>query len=100
MFGIGEKLKAFVERHLWGENLLNASKEDKAVQILQREPTPDELVLGWEEGEDEESGQLVRQLKGVPQHYRSTHFYIVGASGSDGSMRTTFSFKKSKSSEC
>ena len=82
MPNIGEKLKAFLERHLWGENLLNASKEEKTVQILQREPTPDELVLGWEEGEDEESGQPFRQLKGVPQHYRSTHFYIVGASGS------------------
>lgn len=76
-----EKLKAFVERHFWGGNLLNASAEE-TVQILQRESTPDELVLGWAEDTDEVTKQTTILLKGITQEHRATHFYVVGASGS------------------
>src|SRR3989344_3247087 len=82
MSGKLEKIKAFFERLFWGENLLNASNKEEATQILQREPTPDELVLGWAEGTDETTKQTTILPKGVSQEHRSTHFYVVGASGS------------------
>lgn len=56
-------------------------RNDGAI-VRSREPNPDELVLGWATGKDETSGREVRQLKGVLNEDRDTHFYIVGASGS------------------
>src|SRR3989344_3623846 len=50
--------------------------------LRERTPNPEELALGWAEGEDDETGKPLIQLKGVPQDYRRTHFYVVGASGS------------------
>lgn len=49
--------------------------------IRHREPTRDELALGWSEGEDDETGRPLVQLVGVPQEHRATHMYVVGASG-------------------
>src|SRR3989338_9713157 len=65
-----------------GRELPLFANENLEPVVRSRMPNADELVLGWAESEDEETGQPVRQLMGVPQHYRSTHFYIVGASGS------------------
>ncbi|MFH0852619.1 MAG: hypothetical protein V1845_03380, partial [bacterium] len=50
--------------------------------IRQRPPNPDELALGWADGEDDETGSEVTQLKGVKQSHRDAHFYIVGATRS------------------
>jgi len=50
--------------------------------IHQRPPNPDELALGWADGEDDETGSEVTQLKGVKQSHRDAHFYIVGATRS------------------
>jgi type IV secretory pathway VirB4 component len=73
-----EKIKAFFERFFWGKNLLNASKEG-SVKILQREPAPDELVLGWAEGTDETTQETTILPKGIKQEARDAHFYVVGA---------------------
>ena len=73
-----EKIKAFFERLFWGKNLLNASGE-RSVKILQREPTPDELVLGWAEGTDETTKETTILPKGIKQEARDAHFYVVGA---------------------
>jgi len=50
--------------------------------IRQRPPNPDELALGWADGEDDETGGEITQLKGVKQSHRDAHFYIVGATRS------------------
>ncbi len=50
--------------------------------IRQRPPNPDELALGWADGEDDETGSEITQLKGVKQSHRDAHFYIVGATRS------------------
>ncbi len=47
-----------------------------------REPTPDELALGFAEGKDEEQNRAIYQAKFIPQSDRNIHFYVVGASGS------------------
>ena len=47
--------------------------------IRQRPPNPDELALGWADGEDDETGGEITQLKGVKQSHRDAHFYVVGA---------------------
>src|SRR4030042_4928415 len=73
-----EKIKAFFERLFWGKNLLNAPGE-KSVKILRREPTPDELVLGWAEGTDEATRETTILPKGIKQEARDAHFYVVGA---------------------
>jgi len=73
-----EKIKAFFERLFWGKNLLNASGEE-SVKILRREPTPDELVLGWAEGTDEATKETTILPKGIKQETRDAHFYVVGA---------------------
>jgi hypothetical protein len=73
-----EKIKAFFERFFWGKNLLNAPGE-KSVKILRREPTPDELVLGWAEGTDEAARETTILPKGIKQEARDAHFYVVGA---------------------
>ena len=66
----------------WKRDYPLFSDENLESVVRSREPNADELALGWAESEDEETGQPVRQLMAVPQRYRSTHFYIVGASGS------------------
>jgi hypothetical protein len=50
--------------------------------ILQRKPKTDELMLGFAEGESEEEGRPVQQLKGIAQADRKKHCYVVGGSGS------------------
>ena len=52
------------------------------VKIKQRQPSKDELTLGWAWGIAEENDERLYQLKGIEQKYRDTHFYIIGASGS------------------
>ncbi len=50
--------------------------------IRTRQPKIDERVLGWAKSIDEATGKEVRQLTGISMQDRdSTHFYIVGASG-------------------
>lgn len=49
--------------------------------VRHREPNSDELALGWIMNEDEKTGRPVIEFVGVPQEHRSTHFYVVGASG-------------------
>jgi hypothetical protein len=46
--------------------------------IRERPPRKDELALGFAEGED--GRRIVRQMKGVLQEDRITHFYVMGAS--------------------
>ena len=58
------------------------SEENLEPIVRSRMPNADELALGYAENKDEESEQPIKQLMAVPQSYRSTHFYIVGASGS------------------
>ena len=50
--------------------------------ILQREPTRDELALGYAHVGEDDNGNPLWKLKGVPQSHRSTHLYVVGSSGS------------------
>ena len=64
------------------EELPLFADSDEEALVRSRQPNPDELALGWAEGESDETNQPVFQLKGVPQEYRRTHFYVVGASGS------------------
>jgi hypothetical protein len=49
--------------------------------VRQREPNPDELALGYAWGTEEKENREVWQLKGIKQTDRSTHFYIIGGSG-------------------
>jgi type IV secretory pathway TraG/TraD family ATPase VirD4 len=49
-------------------------------RVYRRQPDSNELALGFAHGEDNDGG--IVQLKGISQEARSTHFYIVGASGS------------------
>ncbi len=49
--------------------------------IRDREPSKDELVLGWAFGIDEETDTQIVQMKGMPQKDRDRHFYVVGSSG-------------------
>jgi len=72
------KIKGLIERFFWGKNLLDTSKEE-SVKILQREPQPDELVLGWAEHTDETTKETTILPKGIKQEARDAHFYIVGA---------------------
>ena len=51
------------------------------IRVKQREPSKDELALGWAYGYDEKTDETVYQLKGINQKYRETHFYTIGASG-------------------
>lgn len=52
------------------------------VKIKEGQPGKNELALGWAFGVEKETNANVLQLKGIDQKYRSTHFYIIGASGS------------------
>ncbi len=62
----------------WGKNLLNADKKE-SVKVLRREPTSDELVLGWVENTDEATLETTILSKGISQENRDAHFYVVGA---------------------
>lgn len=73
-------LKSLIERLFWGENLLR-QKRDETLIIRERAANADELMLGSAEGEDEETGQPVVQLKGISQEHRNKHFYIAGGTG-------------------
>lgn len=75
-----DKINAYFERLFWSDNLLHANRVGK-FEELQREPTPDELVLGWAEGTDEVTNTTTRLLKGILQEHRSTHMYVIGGSG-------------------
>lgn len=55
--------------------------ETPEVIVRERKPTKKELALGWTLGIEEETDFPIKQLKGIPQEYRSTHFYVIGASG-------------------
>ena len=57
--------------------LFDETKEGSVV--LDREPKPDELAIGYAEGY--EGNRNIKVLKGVRQKDRLTHFYIVGGSG-------------------
>ena len=50
-------------------------------RVYRRQPDSNELALGFAWGQ-ENDGEEIYQLKGVSQQARSTHFYVVGASGS------------------
>jgi len=58
---------------------VQSEPEAPGVIVRERKPTRDELALGWAQGIEEETDLPVIQLKGVPQEYRSTHFYVIGA---------------------
>ena len=58
------------------------TSENKEPLVRSRPPNPDELALGWANGEDDETGGEITQLKGVKQSHRDAHFYIVGATRS------------------
>lgn len=49
--------------------------------VRNREPTKDELALGWAVGIDDETDDRIIQMKGISQKDRDRHFYIVGGSG-------------------
>ena len=51
------------------------------IVVYEREPNPDELVLGYAVGKDD-NGQEIKVQKGIPQEDRATHHYIIGGSGS------------------
>ncbi|MDO8728900.1 MAG: putative DNA binding domain-containing protein [bacterium] len=55
--------------------------ESKSPTLSRRTANPDELMLGFAEVKDRD-GNIDWRLKGVSQAHRSTHFYVVGASGS------------------
>lgn len=73
-------MRFFVGRRRKVLPLWTAEKGESVVR--QRPPNPDELALGWADGEDDETGSEVTQLKGVKQSHRDAHFYIVGATRS------------------
>lgn len=62
----------------WGKNLLGGEKTP-SFKVLEREPTSDELELGWVENTDEITLETLRLPKGIPQEAREAHFYVVGA---------------------
>lgn len=66
------------DEFFWGKNLLNAGKKE-SVKVFQREPTSDELVLGWVENTDETTFETIQLTKGISQTARDAHFYVVGA---------------------
>ena len=71
-----------IRNNIYAVKRLPTKPEKRPPTIKSRLPDPDELALGWATETDEETEQTVHQLKGVSQEHRSTHFYVVGASGS------------------
>lgn len=73
----------FLKKLFYGGGVpdLPLALEEKELVVRSREPEADELALGFADGKDETENRPVRQLKGVSQLLRSTHFYVVGASG-------------------
>jgi hypothetical protein len=51
------------------------------IGLLFRQPRADEFALGFALERKRGGGGEVLRLKGVPQEHRSTHFYIVGSTG-------------------
>jgi len=71
-----KKLSALIKPKVRGLEI-----KDKGLVIREREPTRDELALGYVRGIDEETDEPVYQLKGIPQKDRARHFYVIGATG-------------------
>lgn len=68
---------SFFDRYLWGKNLLREQPDETPI-VRHRLPNPDELVLGYAYGEDEETGRPLWQLKAISQELRKAHCYIIG----------------------
>ena len=75
--GIKEWLK---ENGIYEEKRVPQTPNSKPFAIQSRQPTADELALGFAIVKDEDGNKMAK-LRGVPQSSRATHFYIVGASG-------------------
>ncbi len=75
--GFKEWLK---ENGIYEVKRLPRKPKPKPFTIKRRQPTADELSLGYANTKDKDGSEALT-LKGVPQSYRSTHFYVVGASG-------------------
>ena len=60
-----------------------AQSEPDAPEVIirEREPTKDELCLGYAPGIDEKTDAPIWQMKGIPQEDRDRHFYVIGATG-------------------
>ena len=54
---------------------------EPSFEVRAREPSPDELALGWTVERDEAQNKNVQQLVGMANADRATHMYAVGASG-------------------
>lgn len=65
---------------MWGKNLV-CEERDKAPIVRGRAANSDELMLGYAEGEDKETGSPLIQLKGINQEHRASHCYIIGQTG-------------------
>ena len=57
------------------------AETEMETEMRYREPSPDELVLGWAQAVDLETDTNIFQLKGIKQEDRESHFYVIGASG-------------------
>jgi hypothetical protein len=77
-------LRAFL-KDMFGDDLpplLPKAKEADLEFPLWRFPVrPDRMALGWADGPEDPKTGLRGSIKGVDAKYRSTHFYVVGASG-------------------
>jgi len=62
-------------------DLIALAPTDPEPIVREREPTKEELTLGWAVGIDDETDMQIVQMKGMPQKDRDRHFYIVGGSG-------------------
>ena len=60
----------------------SAGDNDGEIIIRARNPSPDELALGWAKSQDEETRKEVRELKGISIDHRDAHFYVVGTTRS------------------
>ncbi|MBI3421290.1 MAG: ATP-binding protein [Candidatus Sungbacteria bacterium] len=74
------RANSFFERFFWGKNLLREERDETPI-VREREANEDELLLGYAEGEDEETGRPLVQLKGISQAHRGSHCSIVGSTG-------------------
>jgi len=81
---IKDWLKNMAERVFGGKAVLVSAPPAEAemeTEVRHREPSPDELVLGWAHAIDMETDKNIFQLKGMKQEDRKAHFYVIGASG-------------------
>ena len=77
-------LKTFFEKLFKKLGLTSAAQSEPdapEVIIREREPTKDELCVGYAPGIDEKTDAPIRQMKGIPQTDRERHFYVIGATG-------------------